>query len=183
MAIWSRKSWYRQRSRSGWLEYWGPNSPIQMGMPVLRMSSVRRRNVSADGTLAISRSALLERSRGWYAAILPAAIETARLQGYRGARWPKMVGPDGREGPSPIGPFLIWQQPHPIALAELVRCAIGSPETVQRYADVVRSAEFMADFAVQTDWGYQLGRPLVPAQESFWSLRPTVTNPTFELAY
>jgi hypothetical protein len=130
------------------------------------------------------RSELLERSLGWYATILPAAIETARLQGYRGARWPKMVGPDGREGPSPIGPFLIWQQPHPIALAELVRRATGSPETVQRYADVVlRSAEFMADFAVRTERGYQLGPPLVPAQESYWSVRATVTNPTFELAY
>jgi hypothetical protein len=130
------------------------------------------------------RAALLERSLGWYRSILPVARDIARSQGYRGARWPKAVGPDGRESPSPIGPFLIWQQPHPIALAELVRRATGSPRTVRRYAEVVlASAEFMADFAVRTARGYQLGPPLVPAQESYAAQRATATNPTFELAY
>ncbi|MFD0662492.1 hypothetical protein [Thermocatellispora tengchongensis] len=72
------------------------------------------------------RPELLERSLGWYSSILPRARETARRQGCAGARWPKQVGPDGRESPSPIGPFLVWQQPHPIYLAELVRrCSPG----------------------------------------------------------
>lgn len=130
------------------------------------------------------RAELLERSLGWYTTLLPMARETAQLQGCRGARWPKNVGPDGRESPSPIGPFLIWQQPHPIALAELVRRATGTVQTVHRYADVVlQSAEFMADFAVRTARGYQLGPPLVPAQESYAARRAVITNPTFELAY
>ena len=59
------------------------------------------------------RAQLLERSLGWYRAILPSAREKARSQGYAGARWPKMTAPDGRDSPSPIGPLLIWQQPHP----------------------------------------------------------------------
>ena len=63
---------------------------------------------------------MLERSLGWYDKVLPRARETAKMQGYRGARWPKMVGPDGRESPSGVGVFLIWQQPHPIYYAELV---------------------------------------------------------------
>ncbi|MEV4759102.1 hypothetical protein AB0J86_28950 [Micromonospora sp. NPDC049559] len=130
------------------------------------------------------RPALLERSLGWYASILPRARETAREQGYEGARWPKQVGPDGRESPSTIGTFLIWQQPHPIFLAELVRRATGAADVLERYADVVlQSATFMADFAVRTDRGYQLGPPLVPAQESYAGQRATLTNPTFELAY
>ncbi|HNU28734.1 MAG TPA: hypothetical protein PKN00_06025 [Sedimentisphaerales bacterium] len=65
------------------------------------------------------RIELLERSLAWYESILPMAEGTARLQGYAGARWPKMVGPDGRESPSSVGVFLIWQQPHPIYYAEL----------------------------------------------------------------
>ena len=51
---------------------------------------------------------------------------TAKSQGYEGARWPKMVGPDGRESPSNVGVFLIWQQPHPIYYAEL--CYRARPE-------------------------------------------------------
>ena len=30
-----------------------------------------------------------------------------------------MTGPTGAESPSTIGPFLVWQQPHPIYYAEL----------------------------------------------------------------
>jgi hypothetical protein len=130
------------------------------------------------------RPELLERSLGWYATALPGARATARRQGCAGARWPKQVGPDGRESPSPIGPFLLWQQPHPIHLAELVRRATGSAEVVRRYADLVlESAAFMATYATPGEHGYQLGPPLVPAQESYADLRATATNPTFELAY
>ncbi|GIG87185.1 hypothetical protein [Plantactinospora endophytica] len=130
------------------------------------------------------RPHLLERSLGWYAGILPRARETARRQGCAGARWPKQVGPDGRESPSPIGPFLLWQQPHPIFLAELVRRTTDPDAALRRYADVVlESAAFMADYPVRGEHGYQLGPPLVPAQESYADLRETLTNPTFELAY
>ncbi|MEV5410255.1 hypothetical protein AB0K60_15640 [Thermopolyspora sp. NPDC052614] len=131
------------------------------------------------------RPELLERGLGWYETILPSARETARRQGCAGARWPKQVGPDGREGPSPIAPFLIWQQPHPIFLAELVRRGSDAPaDVLRRYADVVfASAAFMADFAVKGEGGYTLGPPLVPAQESYADLRTELTNPTFELAY
>ena len=37
-----------------------------------------------------------------------------------GAWWPKMVGPEGRESPSKVNPFIMWQQPHPIYLAEVL---------------------------------------------------------------
>ena len=42
----------------------------------------------------------------------------AKANGVRGAWWPKMVGPEGRESPSTVNPFIMWQQPHPIYLAE-----------------------------------------------------------------
>ena len=73
------------------------------------------------------RLELLERSLPWYESILPMAAGTAKLQGYAGARWPKMVGPDGRESPSNVGVFLIWQQPHPIYYAELCYRARPGP--------------------------------------------------------
>jgi hypothetical protein len=128
------------------------------------------------------RAPLLERSLGWYASVLPAAREKARIQGYRGARWPKMTSPDGRSSPSNVGELLIWQQPHPIAMAELCYRARPTRATLARYSDVVmQSAEFMADFAVWHDGRFVLGPPLIPAQENH---PPRETwNPTFELAY
>ena len=65
----------------------------------------------------LSRPELLERSMPWYQQHLPQAKERAASHGLSGAWWPKMVGPEGRESPSTITPFLMWQQPHPILLA------------------------------------------------------------------
>ncbi|MFI6322999.1 hypothetical protein ACIBG8_36090 [Nonomuraea sp. NPDC050556] len=128
------------------------------------------------------RADLLERSLGWYRGILPAARATAERQGYAGVRWPKQTSPDGRESPSPIGAFILWQQPHPIYLAELVRRV--RPEALHDYSDLVfESAAFMASFPRREEGAYALGPPLVPAQESYWEDRARVVNPTFELAY
>ena len=130
------------------------------------------------------RTRLLEKSLPWYKRILPMAQQTACGQGYRGARWPKMVGPDGREGPSNVGVFLIWQQPHPVYYSELCYRSSPTDETLQRYREVVfETAEFMASYA---DWNehkerYELGPPLIPAQECYDP--KTTRNPTFELEY
>ena len=130
------------------------------------------------------RPDLLQRSLGWYEAVLPAARQAAAGQGYAGARWPKQCGPDGRDTPSSIGPFLLWQQAHPIYLAELVLRAGPSAEALARYAGLVtESARFMADFADRTGRGFELGPPLVPAQECYARERARLANPTFELAY
>ncbi|HEY0736911.1 MAG TPA: hypothetical protein VGD69_18475 [Herpetosiphonaceae bacterium] len=134
------------------------------------------------------RPHLLERSLPWYQRILPVAQATARRQGYRGARWPKQVGPDGRETPSTVGAFLIWQQPHPIYYAELLWRVQRDQETLERYRELVfETAEFMASFAQRSpeldDQRYILAPPLIPAQESYGDIRTTVVNPTFELVY
>lgn len=136
------------------------------------------------------RPELLQRSMDWYLQIMPAARQTAQMQGFTGVRWPKQVAPEGRESPSDIGPFLIWQQPHPIYLAELIWRSIhdnpgaGAEEFLARFAPVVfKTAEFMASYAVRTHEGVHLGPPLVPAQESYGFMRNAVQDPTFELAY
>jgi hypothetical protein len=130
------------------------------------------------------RTPLLRKSLDWYQETLPAAKELAKSQGYDGARWPKMVGPDGRDSPSNIGPLLIWQQPHPIVYAELCYLAMPVRETLEYFRDIVmETAGFMASFAV---WEanrsrYVLGPPVIPAQEDH--LAEDTWNPTFELEY
>jgi hypothetical protein len=130
------------------------------------------------------RAPLLERSLHWYGEILTSARERARSQGYNGARWPKMTDPSGLESPSPIGPLLIWQQPHPIVYAELMYRAHPARETLERYRDVVfASADFLASYAHYDGQHarYVLGPPVIPVQENH---PPRETwNPTFELQY
>ena len=131
-----------------------------------------------------NRLPLLEKSLAWYSHILPAAREIARSQGYRGARWPKMVGPEGRDSPSPVGPLLIWQQPHPIFYAELCYLSHPNRKTLRRYRDIVfETAEFMTSFAYyeKERRRFVLGPPVIPAQENH-PARET-WNPAFELAY
>jgi len=128
------------------------------------------------------RAELLERSLGWYSRILPLARDKAARQGYAGARWPKMTSPDGHDSPSNVGELLIWQQPHPILYAEACYGAHPTRATLDSYREVVmRTAEFMAAFAVERNGRYVLGPPVIPAQENH-PARET-WNPTFELAY
>jgi hypothetical protein len=130
------------------------------------------------------RAELLEKSLAWYESILPMAKQKAMRQGYNGVRWPKMVGPDGRESPSSVGVFLIWQQPHPIYYAELIYRTRKDPTILEQYKNIVfETADFMASYAAwdESRKRYVLGPPLIPAQEIY---KPETTiNPAFELSY
>jgi hypothetical protein len=130
------------------------------------------------------RFPMFDSSLGWYREILPKAKELARSQGFTGARWPKMVGPDGEDAPSGTGPLLIWQQPHPIFYAELEYRLDPTEKTLKKWQDIVQeSAEFMADFA-QFDKAterYVLGPPLKTVPEN--TQPKTTFNPTYELSY
>ncbi|WP_347835674.1 hypothetical protein [Gracilibacillus sp. JCM 18860] len=112
------------------------------------------------------------------------ARKLAREQGFEGARWPKMVGIDGRQSPSPVAPGLIWQQPHPIMLLELLYRANHEEEVIKQYKELVfETADFMADFA---EWDeeqevYVLGPPLIPAQECH-RMEDSI-NPPYEVEY
>ncbi|KQW05585.1 hypothetical protein ASC66_11410 [Leifsonia sp. Root4] len=130
------------------------------------------------------RPELLERSLGWYLSILDKARGIAVGQGYPGARWPKQVGPDGRESPDPIGSFLVWQQPHVLYMLELVWRA-SSPHKQSalalEFAELVdATATFMAAFAEERDGAFHLLSPIMPAQE-FYDVT-TTEDPTYELA-
>jgi len=130
------------------------------------------------------RLPLLEKSLGWYQKILPRAEATARQQGYAGARWPKMTSPSGAESPSPVGPFLVWQEPHPIFYAELCWRQHRDAATLEKYKDIVfHTADFMASYATwdEETRRYVLGPTLQCAQEIF--PKNHTFNPTFELTY
>ena len=128
--------------------------------------------------------ALLERSMSWYLRHLGQARVRARAHGWRGAMWPKMVGAGGRESPSPINPFIMWQQPGPIYLSELLYRAEPTRATLLRYRDLVfQTADLLASFPYfdHARGEYVLGPPIIPAQEAFPPL--TTYDPTFELEY
>jgi hypothetical protein len=132
------------------------------------------------------REELLMRSLNYYRRVLPVARETARRVGCRGARWPKMVGPEGRESPNRINPFLTWQQPHPIHFAELMYQARPNGKILEFFKDIVfESAEFMASFAwwnSETS-SFDIGPPSVAPYENNFPDRRISKNPTFDLAY
>ena len=129
------------------------------------------------------RGEFLAKNLAWFQKSLPVARTIAQERGLRGARWPKMVGPDGRESPGG-NPLIVWNQPHVIHLAELLYRDDPTPATLARYRDLVlESADCMASMLHwdQTRGCYLLGPPLWIAQEIYD--QATSMNPAFELSY
>jgi len=123
------------------------------------------------------------RALGWFQAHLPEAREIARQRGLRGARWPKMVGPEGRESPGG-NPLIVWNQPHPVYLCELLYRNSPTPETLARYRDLVLETTDCLASMLHFDEkrsAYVLGPPLWISQEIYDPA--TSQNPSFELAY
>jgi hypothetical protein len=122
------------------------------------------------------RGSFLARSDGFYLDLLQNATGFAEMQGYQGARWPKMTaGISNRSGidvpwlgqpqnpnhpynllvwesPNTINPFLVWHQPHMILLSEFqYQEALASGANVTRILSslshlVFATAEFLASF-------------------------------------
>lgn len=131
-----------------------------------------------------NRTELLEKSLNWYFTAYKGALDIAKRQGYKGARWQKMTDNAGNESPSSIGALLIWQQPHLIYLAELVYKNKKDSKVLDKYKELVfATADFMASFATYNTETkrYDLGKGLIPAQECFNAV--DTYNPTYELAY
>ncbi len=130
------------------------------------------------------RTDLLEKSLTWYGRSIETAKKIAERQGYEGVRWQKMTDNEGRETPSSVGSFLLWQQPHIIYFAELCYREKQNEVTLQRYKDLIfATADFMASYAFydSAKGKYILGKGVIAAQERF---KPEDTyNPAYELAY
>lgn len=127
---------------------------------------------------------LLDRTLKWYQQPSPHAWakDIAERQGYKGVRWMKMTDLSGQEAPSKVGSFLIWQQPHPIYLAELLRRQNNDMDIVNRYYDIVmETATFMGDFAVwEPTYNRFVLKGNIPAQETLRAAE--VVNSPYELS-
>lgn len=132
---------------------------------------------------------LLTRSFDWYIDILDEAKKNASRNGYKGARWTKMVSYTGSDCPSKIAPLLVWQQPHIINMLQMVIDNNTSDDfDVKAYMNkywilVYETAVFMADYLVYDPVSdiYNIEAPVIPVQERH--LPEDTRNPIFELAY
>ena len=130
-----------------------------------------------------NRPELLERQLAWYKTAMPVAREIAARQGFPGVRWMKMTDPSGMEAPSDVGSFLIWQQPHPIYMAELLYRANPSKAFLEEYNDLVQqTAEMLAAFVTyDAEHDRYCIEGACGANESY--NEDYTVNPAFELSY
>lgn len=131
-----------------------------------------------------NRPEFLNKTMQWYFTAATTAKAIAQRQGFNGMRWQKMTDNEGREVPSSVGAFLIWQQPHLIYLTELLYRNKKNKAVLDKYKDLIfATADFMASFPTydKVHDRYNLGKGLIPAQECFDAM--STYNPTYELAY
>jgi hypothetical protein len=121
-----------------------------------------------------------EKALGCYQRFAPAASALATQLGYKGLKWPKSVGPEGRSAPWIGNQVLLWKQPHPIFFAELEYRLRPTRATLEKWADIVQgTAEHMADYATRDEKTglYSLVPAMPPSEQGI--TRDTV----FDLAY
>lgn len=159
-------------------------------IPQELLGSTPYNNIQSDNNLWLAsqfalwgKTELLEKNLVWYKNSLPQAIETAKRQGYNGARWPSLANPSGMEKPSQKS-LTIWQQPNIIYLAELHYRLNPDRTILSKYHNQVsQTADFMASYTwfEKEKERFVLGPTLAATQKPIFS--PEAMNPTFELAY
>ncbi|KAH8725053.1 Six-hairpin glycosidase-like protein [Phaeosphaeriaceae sp. PMI808] len=116
-----------------------------------------------------------------YERLLPSSLARAKIMGWEGARWPKMTElGTGVSSPGDINAFLLWQQPHPMYLAQLAYKTQPTLKTLKRWDKVLTAtAEYMASYpGLNNETGkYDLGPPSYGVTEN------TPPNSTRNLAY
>lgn len=123
---------------------------------------------------------MAEQALDCYRKFLPTARRLAAQFDYRGAKWGKQVGPEGRTAPWEGSFVLHWQQPHPLFFAELEYRLRPTRATLEKWQDIVfATAEYMADFPTHDEaTGLYSLVPIMPPSEQGYT-RDTV----FDLAY
>ena len=115
-----------------------------------------------------------------YSHFTPSARALAAQLGYKGLKWPKSVGPEGRSAPWIGNQVLLWKQPHPIFFAELEYRLRPTRATLDKWADIVQgTAEHMADYPIRDEKSgvYSLTPAMPPSEQG-------ISHDTvFDLAY
>lgn len=116
-----------------------------------------------------------------YETLLPSSLARAKFMGWEGARWPKMTElGTGVSSPGDINALLLWQQPHPMYLAQLAYQGSPTRATLQKWDKVLTAtANYMASYpGLNNKTGkYDLGPPSYGVTEN------TLPNSTLNLAY
>ena len=123
---------------------------------------------------------MAEKALGCYQRFEPAARELAAQLGYKGLKWGKSVGPEGRSAPWIGNQVLLWKQPHPLFFAELEYRIKPNRETLEKWANIIQgTAEHMADYPTRNEKTglYSLDPVMPPSEQGI--TRDTV----FDLAY
>ncbi|KPM36168.1 hypothetical protein AK830_g10392 [Neonectria ditissima] len=120
-----------------------------------------------------------------YESLLPSAEKRAQRMGWSGARWPKMTELMTKGiAPGETRAYLIWQQPHPIYLAEMAYKATPTKATLKKWDRILTStADYMASFAWfdNSTGDYNIGPPIQGVTEN--SSPTEIFNLAYELAY
>jgi hypothetical protein len=131
------------------------------------------------------RPEILEKSLMHLTQLMPPGETMARREGCKGVKWSKMTDPIGSESPSGVGPALVWQQPHPIYLAELIWRTRKDRATLERYKRIVfETADYMATFVDYDPQRkqYVLGPGVASADEKHTDYAHNL-DPTMEVGY
>jgi hypothetical protein len=115
-----------------------------------------------------------------YRCFLPSATALATQLGYRGAKWPKSVGPEGRSAPWVGNQVLLWKQPHPLFFAELEYRLKPTKATLKKWSEILdATAEHMADYPTldPATGRYALAPAMPPSEQGI------TRDDVFDLAY
>jgi hypothetical protein len=126
------------------------------------------------------RWALADKALECYQRFIPAARALAEQLDYKGLKWGKSVGPEGRSAPWIGNLVLLWKQPHPIFFAELDYRLHPTRATLEKWDDVVEgTAEHMADYAIRDEQTgiYHLDPVMPPSEQGI------TRDAVFDLAY
>jgi len=121
-----------------------------------------------------------DKALGCYKRFTPIARQQAAQLGYKGLKWGKSCGPEGRSAPWEGNQVLLWKQPHPIFFAELEYRLKPTRATLKKWADIIEgTAENMADYPTKDEkTGIYSLDPVMPPSE-----RGITRDTVFDLAY
>lgn len=123
---------------------------------------------------------MADKALGCYQRFIPTSRELATQLGYKGLKWGKSCGPEGRSAPWSGNHPLLWKQPHPIFFAELEYRLKPTRATLKKWAGIVNgTAEHMADYPKRdAATGVYSLEPAMPPSE-----QGVTKNTVFDLAY